>query len=1228
MSAFANARTRARALALLLFAATAAQATAQNPAIALAKELVLALEPERDDPKAHALSLLRAALAASRSPVSALLVDEAHQRTQWLSDCSEIEALLDGANATEPVHGLVAIELAELRADLARRRGARPDPLRFSGHAAVVDVIGPFGDSGRHFLDVPFATEARFPAAGETLRGRTGSVIVRTLRRDTDRRGFELQQKQAHADGCHFVRWRVAAEAAAEGFLEVDYRGSFRAFVDGVELGRVDPYLGPQPRVSRLPVRLPAGAHEFVLKTGDDSSSPLALRLCDAAGAALPLVTEAKADAAVAAGERAGAGEPRAFRDATVALMAAADELAGDAELQGLLRAVAAHDAARRGDPATALRLLRAIEATPPNDAGVRLLLADLWLRASDVPDEIRTAKARALEAEAAKDLPETHHRALLARVRKLEDQDQREQALRLLVRAIDEQRAGPATFATAHGILRALHFEAEVPGLLQKWQAACPGDSRPRVLLADRHGELGDSVASLRWLDEARALRPGDDNLLTRSILVALDLGDVDGARQRLEAAERSAEAGRPSIQHLGLRLAIAQSTADDETIRTVQAAIAAHPDADPRVQRQVADKWIAFANDAEARAAIDRSLAADPDQRDLRLLRERLGGATAEGADFARFRRDGNAAIAAFRPGEQEQTASTTLLIDQRIVEVLPDGSTLVEVHELRAINDLQGVDALRTADAPARADELLLLRTVGKDGRTYVPTRVEGGFSMPRLEPGAFVEWRFRDHYGAPGADAFRLEDFLFASQGEPLKVTEWVVIRPTEARGELRTRNLDVASETVPLDGGRTATVFRRTDVPRIAQEGSQPPSESMIPMAGLGEDASAWPELRSMRHSLLWRSRVTPPIADFATELLGGESSDRKKLERAYAFCQTEIADGDGGDATEILLRKKGNRFLLCLALLRAASVPVDVAASEPALPILQGEGEPLFAAGDRFGLPAALVRPADGHAEWLFYDTPRHWPLGDVPAFRSGGLAFVLHAERAEQTRLPVADVAVQDVAVDGTCTIAEDGTRLAASIRLEGHTGFNYAEQIRRIPNDRQKVVARQFAQQFLEGWRMRSAEFQGLVPPGKPLEMSVEVTGPAAQQDGEGRWLATLPIPPMALRASFGDREERTLPLQLQADLRTLHRVRLVPTGDRVFGELPQPLLVAFGPLDYQLTFAREGDGVVVERRVRMRPATLAPAVYGDWIRLLARIDRAEEQRLPLLSRTAAAK
>ena len=107
------------------------------------------------------------------------------------------------------------------------------------------------------------------------------------------------------------------------------------------------------------------------------------------------------------------------------------------------------------------------------------------------------------------------------------------------------------------------------------------------------------------------------------------------------------------------------------------------------------------------------------------------------------------------------------------------------------------------------------------------------------------------------------------------------------------------------------------------------------------------------------------------------------------------------------------------------------------------------------------------------------------------------------------------------------------------------------------------------------------------------------------------------------LQMRRSFGDRDERLQPLRIEQDIDYHTLVRLDPGADRMFTDLPQPYLRSFGPMDYQLTFTREGHEVVIERRLRLRPATIPTATYADWIRVLAEIDRKEQRKLVLQAR-----
>jgi tetratricopeptide (TPR) repeat protein len=1223
-----RAPTSFRAVALLLaLSAFAQRAKAQDPELPLARTLIQSLAPARDDADARCEALIRAALAAPRSAAAQSLFAATQSSIYDVAERAKLLALLESErDALRSAHGILQMEANGLRNVLRQCGGLPPENDGSEGFAKTVAVIGPFGDAGSRFLRVPFPPDAGFPAMDVELPGRFGPVRARLLERKDLGAGFRLLADGANSTGSHYVLWRVELTDATEGYLEVRYDGSILARVDGYEVGIHQSEDGNRLSANAhwFPVRLQKGEHEIVLQTGDASGPEMFVRLCDGNGLALP---QAKEISASTPRGTPRASDPRSnaqFRTSWSVFLDAAEQASGDD--RAALRIAAAFEARRLHRNDEALRLLLQLQQEPPTDPTSMLALAEMWARTPEFPDEMRNARERELQNEAIGQLPETHATALLARVKKLEDQDQREAALRLLRKEIDEKRAGSKIFEACDSLARALRFYSDMPALWEQWRAACPGDVTPRMQLAERMNDLGASDKALSILEESLAVNPSNTWVARRVVERSVALGRPEVGKRALERAV--AATAQPSLvrELAEMRMLLAEAQ-DDAAAR--EAAIAEMEQAPRPIAAwhyRLMEKRIEQGDDQAALRSIEASLALDPDQPKLRRMRHALGGPAAEGDDFARFRRDGDAAIAAFKKGKNEEGASTSLLIDQRIVELLPDGSTLVEIHELRSVNDLQGVEALNNAEPAARADELLLVRTVGKDGKTYVPTRVEGNFSMPRLEPGAFVEWRYRDTTSSVGAEALRLDDFLFASQQEALYCSEWILITHKGSRGELRMRNLDCERETISLDGDRTATILRRTNVARLPQETATPPSESILPMAGYGEDADAWGELRDQRANFLSRTHVTPPLLDFATELLKDATTDAQRIQMAWDFCQKEIGDGEASNATEILLRKKGNRFLLATGLLRAVGVPMDACVAESARAELRGEGTPLFEDGPAARVPAARLLPRDGAPMWLFADTPRYWPLGRVPAHRGSARAFVLRESGYELVRLPAPEVAVQDLEIEGECAFEKSTTKLRATVHLHGQAGFSVAEQIRKAPADRQKLAARQIAQQFLQGWRMRNAACEGLEPPGQELKLEVDATGPAAQASGEGRALAALPIPKMAMRASFGDRDERQLPLQIDTDLLFLHRIRMTPGEGRRFGVLPKPAVFTFGPLDYQLTMTRDGDAAMLVRSVRLRPGVVEPALYADWIRLLAAIDQREEQRIEILDARSA--
>ncbi len=1208
------ARNRTNAAILIAAFLLAGSLRAQKPATTLTDGFVNAVVMAEDRPDALARHLLEVAASNADSPASELLASIVVARVDNLQDP---QTLLDGmptlpANA----HGLLRYRFDLLRWQLQRRLHDTDPPGPFAGFARDVVIAGPFGDSSDQLLDLPMPPDDRLWMLGDSFPGRFGPTKARRHTRAADTYALELRRDGFEDAGSHYVLWRVRAHQDVTGFLETGYRGPLAVRVDGVEIGRRDPFEQPSPPRRLFGLRLTAGEHRIVVKTGDASRGSLSLRLLDATGNPQPAVTEiapSDRDEDQVVEATADPRDPASFRSSLASLAGLLDSLEGpDRTRQACVVAWAANEA---GDEDLAQQLLLQLLEAPPLDPELQLLLADVLRRCTSLPNEQRTARARQLESAAIEQLPSAHHAATMARVRQLSDEDRLEQALDLLNKAIEQGRAGPATFAALHSALRRARFETEQQRILPTWAAACPGDARPHLLMARRAQALSHPTAALRHAEDALATDRHNLEALRLVVRLAVETGNADRAAAMLEHIDPLER--RMSEARLAVRLATT------EAARKLIADISVEPDLAAGDLAQIADWALLLGDTATAVGTATRALQLEPERHRLRRLLRELDQTVHCGSDFSRFHLDGDAAIASFQPSDEESMSSTSLLVDQRIVEVLADGSTITEVHELRRANDLEGVEMMKDASSAAASTELLLLRTVAVDGSTYIPTKVENNYSMTRLAPGAFVEWRYRTLGKNQLGSTLDLESFLLASSNEPLYHTEFVLITPRTNPWQLRSRNLDVDTETVELPGDRIARRITRRNVARMPVEAAAPAAEELVPMVEFGEDAFSWPGLRHARARQRLATRPTPAIRAFAGELLAGTAAARDQLERIWSFVQNDIADGRGSDANDVLLRRQGNRYLLAVALARAAGLEVLEAACEPQRIELTETGPPLFAPEDPTPLPAALVVLPGEEPIWLFPDLPRHWPLGRIPSLRGGALAYVVTNQGAQQTRIPPTRLGAEriEATLSGSCS--PQRIELGGKLTIDEWGGYRLADNLRQRTTDVRKMAARQIGQQVFEGMRVTAGDLVDLEPGGSPTQIELQITGSPPQQAGPSHWLLPLPLPASDLRDNLADRDQRELDYVIRQDVEYVYRLQLEPAEGFSFAALPAPRFIRFGPLDYQLDFQRSGNSLLVHRRLRLRPGVVTVALYPEWVRMLADIDQLEQQRLEMRSR-----
>lgn len=1212
----------ARSMLSAFLCATALAAQQPNPPLEIARTLVRTATAAEERPDALFAELLQVATEHGRSPAAALAVGNAQLLAEQVSDLPAALQALERLLAAAP-HGIVELAARRLQVDLLRDLGRLADARAVRaqvGDPLELVVVGPFGDVGEEYLGVPFAPEWEFPGPGATLAGRYGDVTPRLARRQPFADSIELVERDGGRSGCHYAMLLVDCEQPVDGFVEIGARGSTELFVQDVPRGRVDRHAergGHQLRW--LPVRLGAGRNRVVVKTTSARDHSLWLRIVDAAGRPLrgaELNPELAKQIAPAAAEEPPAAE---FTTPLLALARAAEAIDG-ADL-ATARVALALEASRLGESLPAVAAWAELEREPPTDPRETLALAVAARRMPLLPQEVRRSRARAL-LESVQEKLAGNAQVELGRASFLVDDDRGEEAIRLLEARVADGRAGPETFRALFEVQRTLSFEAAAERTLLRWHEARPSDVRPVLELASRWAGAGAARRALASIEQVAQVRPGDLQLARYGAWLGRMLGDPDVHATWIERQHASDPQSADALRDQQVTAAL---RGDGDDMLRLAGRIATHPRTGPSALRTATETMLREGNEEAALAAWGAAVAAGESSHQMHAVFSRLAGHERP-EPIAALDEQAAKLVDEFRPTDREQTAPSTLVADRMIVELLPDGAQIRETHQVRRINDPRGVEQHQNADTAARADELLVLRTVLPDGGRFVPHRVEGGYSMPRLAPGALIEERHVERVAAPGADPLRSTTFFFRSDAEPFVLSELVLLLPKDARGTLRTRNFDGEREEVGLGDGRRMLRFRARDQARLPEERFRPPDLELLPVVTWGEDGAGAAAVRDDLAQLRSLSMPDALIARKAAELMAGLEEPAARLAAIHEFVHREIPSSRGNaDPTSVLLLGRGPRLFLAAALARAAGIELEIGLCAAQSPELAEEPSPLFAGEDRWNVPCVRAQVPGRDPVWMFFDDPRHVALGTIPGTRFGASVLLAGPHGPVTARLPAGDAAARlGFRVRGTAVLGASGDiELDAIATLSGNNGLGAADQVRQREENVQKVIARQLGGQLFKGWTQREVELTGIARPGEPLGVHAKIgKGRVLKNVGE-RILLPLPLVESRHLQTLGDRAERTLPYRLTDLFSDSWEVEVDPgEAYRIVGT-PEPVHIWHELIEFHLTFERRGDHVVVRREIVRKPGQLPAARFGEWLELLQGMDRAEAATIEVKAR-----
>lgn len=1215
--------TRARTTTALVLGVSliAAAPRAQDDNLAVARLLLRARTSADGDRDRLAADLIAGAAAHARTPAASVLVHACHEFVAQLRDPSAFADAARALGQRKDLHGSIAAAAVGVSVDALQRAGRQDEAaaLLMQTFPRAVLVFGPFGDDGDNYLGKPFAPELTLQGT-DKLEGRFGPITPRVVPFDPDVRlgRFPLRNPRTGHTGCFYALHQPAVRNATACYLELSAVGSFEVLVNGQSAGSFNGYADAYSGWHWLPIVLRKGTNQVLIKTALNGFDFIALRYVDGAGR--PIAHDEPGDPArVMEPAPAAADEPPLpppFVSPMLSLDRAARAAVGDDAL--VLRLATALAAAVDDADALALEHVLAVEAAVPTDLDTKLALACAYEKADRLPEELRRSRARTL-LDSVREQVQTHAWATEQIAQHLADEDKFEDAIRLLQAAVDAKRAGPAMFARLHGFYQRLEFRAEATRLRGQWLELYPGDARAVIAEAEERQREGDGLGARDVLVAARGVARGDGQVNQRLLNLAIDQGD----RALALAVHADIYRGRASSVDAVRTLAEVHSRSGDSSAATkTWQALSAHPEASVRDLVRAGTALLEADADREGVAVLAAALTRDPSQHTVRRLLRRLREKNSDDfAAIAPFRRDAAPLIAAFAAGDNEQGAASTLLLDQMIVEFHDDGSSVEETHQVRRINDLSGVEKFQEANDAARADEVVTLHTIAVDGQRYVPHRVAGEFSMPRLAPGVFVEEIIRRFKNEPGAEPWRGPEFHFQSVDEPYVVSELVVILPTGATGSFRVRNFEGSPERRDLADGKTAHVYTKRDVARLTPERLAPPIDEIVPLVTYGEDRTPGASARRAYDYLLYRTRGSTLVDAKARELTAGLATDGDKARAIHAFVHDTIPTSGGpSDPTTVLLRRQGPRFWLEVALLRAAEIPLQFATAARA----ETAAQPLYLGEVSYGVDTVVVRPAGADAIWIFQDDPRHWPLGRVAGDRMGAAALLLDEHGWTSTNVPGGDPSQEDgFAVQGEVVLDAQGTAtFTLAGKLRGRDGFGVGDQLREREDNIKKLAARQVASQVLEGWAPKSVDLV-LADKTQPLGLEGVLVKRRAVSAAGDTSLFDLPLGKRGWLKGLGDRAERKQPLALTSLSAAHWRVSIDPGEGFQLVELPRDVLVRHPLLDYAQTFRLVDGKVVVERRWLQRSGRLAPALYGEWLDLLRQLDLAEDGKLKLAAR-----
>jgi len=394
----------------------------------------------------------------------------------------------------------------------------------------------------------------------------------------------------------------------------------------------------------------------------------------------------------------------------------------------------------------------------------------------------------------------------------------------------------------------------------------------------------------------------------------------------------------------------------------------------------------------------------------------------------------------------------------------------------------------------------------------------------FVFPSIEPGAIIEYKWKEVISNAGANNMRLE---FQREIPIQSITYHIKPADSAWSFEVYPFNMERPEVQKEKNGFQYVTV---TKMPAFHEEPFMPPEENVRSWAMLKyHNIYTWLrdyEFVAGTYYIGWKQllKVDDEIKRKSAEIVAGATTPDEKLERIFAFVRTSIKntnDKTSGFTTDEIEKLKENKKpadtlkrgvgpgidvnLLFAALANAAGFEARVA-------LLPDRGKRFF--NRNVNIPGAL-QPANIAVRfgtyWKFFDPGFHYVSNDMLRWQEEGVSALIVDESPKWATTPISLPEKSKSTRTATLQLAEDGT-LEGDVTVEetGHLAVDRKEEVDdESPNEREENLKRDLKER-LGAAEVSNIAFENVTDPVKPFIYKYHIRVPEyAQRTGKRLFL-----------------------------------------------------------------------------------------------------------------------